>query len=393
MIGEWLDSLAGEDGVIDFLQSAYVERACRAIGLPEPMAEALLSGASLIREDTALAAIARQFHRELFVVKEDPGEANKRLLASGPRSGMLAAVVYLGGLPQMIDVYRAKGISERVWVDTMSDLAIWMQRYYSQHGEWGLEQVGWLVHHLNGELFRLGRLQFAFARYNRPFKAFRSRTTGALIALGEPGVRYRADGQADGTNGISDPAGGWTSSYAFNGTAYIGNPVAAGGFAVPSAVRLPAREWELVLEQGDTVMDVHIPEGGKMTHELCRDSYRQAVGFAARYFPEQPLKGFVCTSWLLSPQFPRLLPPEANIVRFQSDYYVIPVKSDERQTLERVFGFGTTLADLPLLPRETSLQRIVHDYLSSGGWIHGASGFLLKEDVDRGTVIAPEAGG
>jgi hypothetical protein len=390
MLGDWLEGLRGADGNVDFLQPEYMRRAGRAARLPEPVVQALADGAAEIGEDVRLAELAWQFHRELFVDKANAGEVNKRLLASGPRSGMLAAVVYMGALPQMIDRYRERGISERVWAGTLSDMAIWMERYKSLKGEWGLGQVGWLIHHMSARLFRLGRLQFIFAEYNRPFLAFRRRTGEDVAVLCEPGVRFRADGQADGTNGIEDPVNGWISSYSFDGVSHTGNPVHPRGAAVRKTLSLPAAEWEIALRRGDSVLDVHIPEGEKLTHELCRDSYGQAVRFAQDHFPEKTFRAFVCSSWLLSPQWPELLSPDSNIVRFLSDYYIIPVKSDESQTLERVFGFGTTLADLPRAPRDTRLQRIVFDYLNAGGRIHGAAGFILKDDWHRGTVAAGE---
>lgn len=358
-----------------------MERACHAIHLPEEAAQAIRDGAALIREDERLSALARQFHRELFVDQTEPvNETNKRLLESDPHGAMLAAVVYMGALPQMIDIYKAKGISERVWIDTLGDMAIWMQQYYSEHGEWGLGQVGWLIRHMTGRLFQLGRFQFAFMAYNKPFKAFRNRSTGVIAVLAESGVRFRADGQADGTNGVYDSESGWLSVYDYDGGDHTGNPI-ANAAAVREPVRLSDREWELVLETGDNVLDVHIPASGKMTYELCRESYRTAIKFAAEFYPESPFKGFVCSSWLLAPQLPRLLPADSNIVRFQSDYNVTPVKSDEKQTLERVFGFGTKLEDLPSFPRDTSLQKTVYDYLASGGFIHGAAGFIMKESV------------
>ncbi|MBD2864543.1 acyltransferase domain-containing protein [Paenibacillus oceani] len=390
MLGSFLGDLAGEDGNCDLLNPVYVERACAAIGLPDEITEAVRHGAARIREDAALSDKARQFHRELFVERLPHGEVNERLRASGPHSGMLAAVVYMGALPQTISWYESKGIPENVLVDTLQDMAVWMRHYKRYQGEWGLGQTNWLIKHWTGKLFRLGRLQFIFTTYRKPVIAFRHRQTGRIAALSDSVVRYRADGQVDGTNGISDPEHGWTSVYTYDGNIHTGHLISKDGSAVRSPVRLSDAEWELVLEPGDTVLDVHIPEGGKMSHELCRDSYGQAVTFAARHFPEVPYKGFVCSSWLLGPVFKQLLPADSNIVRFQSDYYVTPIKSDEDQTLERVFGFGTKLDDLPRLPRETTLQRIVYDHLAAGGRIYGAAGFLLKDHSAGGTPLASE---
>lgn len=393
MTGEvWDDLPKLGDGRIDFLSAAYVERACQAIRLPDEIGQAIRQGATDIRRDESLTKLAREFHRELFADHADRGETNKRLLASGPRAGMLAALVYMGALPMTIAFYRAKRIPEQVLAETLEDMAIWMRHYRNQHGEWGLGQVGWLIHHFTGELFRLGRLQFMFAAYNKPYRAFRHRGTGQVTALSETGIRYRGDGQVDGTNGVCDDKDGWTSQFECDGANYTGHPVSPNGAVSRTRVALPVEEWELALAKGDTVLDVHIPEGGKMTHEHCIASYGRAIAFAQASFPETPFKAFVCSSWLLAPQFSQLLPADANIVRFQRHYCVTPIRADESQTLERVFGFGTKLADLPRLPRETSLQRIVYDHLAAGGRIHGAAGFVLKADWSDGTKLACEGG-
>ncbi|PYI51414.1 acyltransferase domain-containing protein [Paenibacillus flagellatus] len=379
----------GPDGAVDFLRDDYVAEAGAAIGLPEEIVGAMRAGAAAIRDDGASAETARTLYRELFVDALPPGPVNERLLASGPYAGMMAALVYLGALPPLIERYESRRIPERVLVMTMEDMTIWMRRHRELHGEWGLSQLGWLIKHWTGSLFRLGRLQFTFMAYDKPFRAFRSRSTGQVAVLCEAGVRYRADGQVDGTNGTYDPNGGWVSSYAFDGAVHTGSPVSPAGAAVRTPIALDGAEWEPALERGDVVLDVHIPEGGKMSRDLCRESYGQAIAFAAEHFPEKPFRAFVCASWLLAPQFPGLLPPDSNIVRFQSDYFITPILSDEEQTLERVYGFGTKLADLPRVPRDSSLQRIVYDHLTAGGAIHGAAGLLLRDDWERGTARAP----
>lgn len=61
------------------------------------------------------------------------------------------------------DAYAAwmsKGISEKVYVDSMYDITLWCEDYYTKHGEYGLSECGWICKSIKMELFRLGRLQF-----------------------------------------------------------------------------------------------------------------------------------------------------------------------------------------------------------------------------------------
>ena len=52
--------------------------------------------------------------------------------------------------------YAEKGISDEVFLDTMSDIKIWCENADNK----GIKNYGWLKNHLKLELFRLGRLQF-----------------------------------------------------------------------------------------------------------------------------------------------------------------------------------------------------------------------------------------
>lgn len=52
--------------------------------------------------------------------------------------------------------YVEKGISDEIFLDTMSDIKIWCEN----NGNKGIKNYGWLKNHLCLELFRLGRLQF-----------------------------------------------------------------------------------------------------------------------------------------------------------------------------------------------------------------------------------------
>jgi len=57
-------------------------------------------------------------------------------------------------------IYQLKEISDAVYYDTFSDIAIWADEHKKRTGECGLSETRWLIYHLYLKLFRLGRLQF-----------------------------------------------------------------------------------------------------------------------------------------------------------------------------------------------------------------------------------------
>jgi hypothetical protein len=368
----------GEEG-IDFLHPAYLNRMNRLLQWETPIVDACQREMERIRSDPELQVAAWDYHRRLFLEEGRENEANAGLKEMGPKHGMFATVVYISGLAPLIKRYVEWDIEEKVLIDTLNDLTIWMQAHRSRYGVWGLSQLGWLIRHLKGQLFRIGRLQFTAIPYTELVRVYRSRLSGDVLTLSAGDIWYRSDGQVEGTNGIKDPGGGWISSYVYDGNFVTGHPIDPSGFALREPVTLPLFDWEPVLQPGDTVLDVHIPEGGSMTHELCRESYYWAAEFWAKHFPEQAWKAFVCHSWLLGPQLRELLPATSNIIKFQNDYNKIPILSDDSQTFERVFGVNLTdLADPADLPRDTTLQRTIADYVLAGKPIHGAAGFRLR---------------
>jgi hypothetical protein len=207
--------------------------------------------------------------------------------------------------------------------------------------------------------------------------------TGEVLAVAEDGLRFRADGQMDGAGNVRDPAGAWESSLEITEAGIRGNPISPAGHAVDSEVFLPAGEWKPVLQQGDPMLEMHIPKNGPMTFEDSGDSLRRALEFFPRYFPDRPFVGFCCTSWTLDTQLCDLLPPESNLVRFMREYYCYPILTSGTQTFERVFG-GVP-EDVRDLPRDTTLRRALVGHLLAGGHTRSGGVFLLTEDLDWGT--------
>jgi hypothetical protein len=68
------------------------------------------------------------------------------------------------------------------------------------------------------------------------------------------------------------------------------------------------------------------------------------------------------------------------------EFYLYPgVTGDNNGVIERVFGWG--IRDITGLPRRTSLQKAVGEFLDKGGHFHGGSCFLLNEDFAWGTQV------
>lgn len=78
-----------------------------------------------------------------------------------PEENLLAYLFFCEALAQR---YAVCGIPETVLTDTLHDIVLWTDVYYSITGSLGLAETQWLRRHLQFRLFKLGRLQFCMER-------------------------------------------------------------------------------------------------------------------------------------------------------------------------------------------------------------------------------------
>ena len=136
--------------------------------------------------------------------------------------------------------------------------------------------------------------------------------------------------------------------------------------------RIQVLEYEMVEEDGEKQIYIHIPPKTDLSRSAIRKSYLAARNFFSTYFPEYAQAAMYCDSWLLSPALPLLLPPTSKIVGFQKEFTVDHTDYETDSFVEWVFK----RRDLPKeqLPEDTSLQRKMKEYLLQGGkvgWSHG----------------------
>jgi len=138
------------------------------------------------------------------------------------------------------------------------------------------------------------------------------------------------------------------------------------------------RENNAFLKKGDWVLNVHIPSGGKLLHDEILDSYGRGAELFRKLMPDIAWNGFICESWMLSPQLEELLGSSSNIVRFAADYQLYDVADDEGFY---TYAFVKKLDDLRALPEITTLQRAMKAYLLAGGRILSGRGFFAIENI------------
>jgi hypothetical protein len=378
-------------GVLPFLMGGQIAENGKLAGFESDVIAHLQSVAHRITADADLTRLAWHCHYRLFRSKSfSRSEARHWRMPTdflGDDAGAFYLLVALSGVPTAREFHQSRNVPQSVALDTYSDTSLWAQDYFAYHGTWGLEPwiLPWLFGHLCGDLYRLGRLQFVQRTFRQKLHAFRHRATREVIALSADEVRYRSDGQLDGTGGEFDPENGWTARLLVDEKQVVGTPIHPGGYALKQEVTLSLDEWERILSPSEPILEIHIPAGSRMDFDACGDSLRQAIDFFPRYFPDRPFKGFCCTSWLLNTQFEDWLSDDSNMLRFQREFYLFPIYSGGRSGFDRIFG--RNVDDPAAAPRATQLQRVILAHLEAGGYLRNGGALLFAEDLDWGSQV------
>ena len=142
---------------------------------------------------------------------------------------------------------------------------------------------------------------------------------------------------------------------------------------------------EKVLSYKDPTINIHIPGSGPLNYIDCIKSIKEMVDFSKKYHPDYDYKAIVCYSYLLDKQFEKILKKDSNILKFQKLGHVFPLTcvSQTNEVVWRVFGKSNNDKNYANLPKATSMQRAVAQFLENGGeFIEGVL-IILKDELPK----------
>ena len=364
-------------------------RECREwAGLDEGMNDILGRTVEKIVRSPALLRLAWHCYWRVFLASDacPPNGWPEFTTALGDDGGVFYLLVGLGAIPLIRQWHEKLGIPEEITRETAAQASCYCDDTYrtAHNGLPGMfeGQLGWMRHYTRERYVRIGRLEYWLAPYTQAEQVFRNRRTGEVVAFAAPGTRFSAEGRI-----FADPAryaggDGWAAAFERTETHVTGHLLHPDGYGTTHRVTLPLDDWECRLEKGVMTLQMHIPSGGRMTPEACRDSVTRAKAFFARYFPDEPAVAITCGSWIFSPQLQECLPEDSNLVRFQRELYLVPSAAHGSDGLWFVF-LERGLPDFRTWPRRTRVQRAILDYLEQGHFWGGGRMFFLLEDTPR----------
>ncbi|MGK0552067.1 acyltransferase domain-containing protein [Enterococcus faecalis] len=150
-----------------------------------------------------------------------------------------------------------------------------------------------------------------------------------------------------------------------------------------AAYRIDELEFEMQLPpysnkqpelDGKPALSIHIPSDAQLDSKMLKQTYREAIAFFARYFPDYHYTAMYTDTWLLSPQLAQWLNPTAKIVRFAKDYQLLQIEPEKDDGIAWIFHRLDRQIDT--YPQHTSLQRAAKKSLLQGEHIGSALGIL-----------------
>lgn len=367
-----------------FLQHGQIRDAWEHGSFGESMPQELLKLADRVAGDPHLLAMAWFIYWYTFGPVDRTWSWTKPELTNclGEDAGLFYLLVALAFIPAVHEYHKTLPVTPRVTEDTCRQVHCFtLNHRRGMNGRWGVyrNQFGWLGNYLAPNLYmRVGRFEYWRQSYKRGFRVYRQIATGATVVLAPDKSTYTAQGHQC-FNPSQPPAGTWQSVFSEDADAVSGNPISPRGKAMSKVVKLDKKQWRCVLAPGDTVLDMHIPAGGQMGPQACRESFEEAARLFCENFADDRPKAITCGSWMLSEQLEECLPEQSNLVQLVKEIYVLPLPCVGNDGMW--FVFLQEKFDPATAPRDTSLRRDMLNYLNKGNVWRNAGMIVMLDDI------------
>lgn len=138
--------------------------------------------------------------------------------------------------------------------------------------------------------------------------------------------------------------------------------------------RVGCLEYELMFDNGEKVISLHIPSDADLSPESVDKSFSEFKDFLKRFYPDWTDARWLCDSWLLSPALKHLLPEDSNIISFQNRFDAVFVNDEYMGVLDWVFPTHRQIDND--MPENTSLQKNMKAWLLAGNKVGWTRGFI-----------------
>lgn len=245
---------------------------------------------------------------------------------------------------------------------------------YATHDKgdrWEMKNIfHWHMTSAMGMMYLIGRIKYEPTAIDERYLGLRRNSDGALLFI----LRSEADIDEFGQFCRSGVKVEFKTSYTEIDDSITANPMHPSGKVLKEQVTLSKAEWYKEID-GGMALSMHIPSGEGYNAEQIGKSFKEALVFYNKIFPNLSFSCFSCYSWLYSPQLLELLPYESGINTFNRTVYICPVPSDESGFYH--FVFKTKDFDPETADTSTTLKRNFVNFIKSGRRAH--NGFYTTQ--------------
>ncbi|MDD5598029.1 MAG: hypothetical protein PHV82_08795 [Victivallaceae bacterium] len=372
-----------------FLTPAEYLSAADFCGLDKDTFPLLDKTAGIILSDPVLLPMAWYLYWKMYLSAEQFNGIQSKLLPGfedklGKLNGVFYLLIVLGIIPFMRSYHKHLGIPENITKETAGIVKSLVESYRRGSGnKTGVfaRPIYWLQYYIHDNLY-LGIGRFAYwvkSCSDKMVRVYKNKKSGRIIAFVPPDMLFNQKGYCNLPEAKGRERNYWRSVFELTDHTVTGNPVLPCGKALRDTRTLARDEWDCVLDQNSVFIDIHIPAGGNMNMEVCRDSLIRAADFFGKYFPRVKPAAITCHSWICSPNLSEFMPENSNLIKFQKECFLYPEASAVQGGLW-FFFFRDTFDSLKV-PRDSSLQKTIAKHLESGHELREGGMFILFEDI------------
>jgi GNAT-like C-terminal domain len=384
----WAESTIVASDEPDFLSSEFIDHNLPITGNTEAdVADRLKSTAKKIRNSADLTRLARHTRYVLCNSLEKPEikswpELDQQL---GEDCGVFYLLIAISLIPEIFKAFNKFRLPEKYAAACCKWINGTIQVYRAAHnGTPGHNraQLFWLRHYITGKLFRIGRFEYMNQTFPKAFPVvvYKNQHNGSIAALAKDQVRFDAEGYILPVE-KSDSEAAFISCLKITEKHIIGTPVSPRGMALDQQIKLVADEWTQILGPNSFTPGIHIPGGGKMSREACKESFLEAIEFYKKYFPEKKVDAFVCSSWIFWPEYEKAM-PHSNLAQFMRELYLFPFPPGKGKD-GLFFIFGREDGNPTEYPRDNSVRRAMLDLYDERQFLRCGSMFILPEHLEH----------
>ena len=363
-----------------FLEPDFLKKTGDLAELPADLLEDVLALAADLKKDPLLKTLAWHLYR-LFCLLPDFKAFPDHIDLTGERTGILYVIIMLSIHPHLRQRMELEGLPPGLADRAMPRCTPLLgNRNILYPGEKGLQgrALPFMLNYMNAPCFRIGRFDFVLSGVPGYYpELFRSRKNGRYTALCKSSWHPDAEGFLLSNDDTTVPG----TVFTIDGKTASGRVIDLGtGKVTRETAALDLNEYERLLPPGAHMLVMHIPGGGGMTLEKCRESFLAARDFVKKYFPERTFAAFGCTSWVFNPDWREYL-PESNIAKLQKATLAFPFPAAPKSGL--YFIFGRDDGDPATYPADNSMRRAMIRAWREKGALRSAGMILPFDETDK----------